>query len=147
MADIILLFRAAHLGLGTAENVDLITMAIITASILLLKGLARLHAYVAVLSVIMPKTNLANNLSSIENKVQFKSNPRRRKAFPLISAFWPTGIDIFGTEDYFFSPYARSPASPRPGTMYEWLVSSSSMAATQRVTPSSGRCFWRYSTA
>ena len=48
---------------------------------------------------------------------------------------------------YFFLPNARSPASPRPGTMYEWLVSSSSIAATQRVTLSAGRFFWRYSTA
>ena len=35
-----------------------------------------------------------------------------------------------------FSPNARSPGSPMPGIMYDWLVSSSSMAAVQRVTSS-----------
>ena len=40
------------------------------------------------------------------------------------------------SEGQIFSPKARSPGSPMPGIMYDWLVSSSSTAAVQSVTSS-----------
>ena len=40
---------------------------------------------------------------------------------------------ILNTTGYFFVPYAKSPASPKPGTMYDFTVSSSSTAPSQIV--------------
>ena len=40
---------------------------------------------------------------------------------------------------YNFSPYARSPASPSPGTIYECSFNSGSIAAAQMVVFESGK--------
>src|SRR5690606_1201737 len=52
---------------------------------------------------------------------------------------------VKGFHGYILFPYARSPASPRPGTMYASTVISSSIAPSQNLV-FAGKCFRANST-
>lgn len=64
-----------------------------------------------------------------------------KKAVPFSETAHKTRIVKLNDDYPSFSPNAKSPASPMPGTMYAREVNSASTAPTHSVVLFDGRCF------
>jgi hypothetical protein len=107
-------------------------------------------------SPIKPKTSIPSIPPAVVDKMdsrKVRCNPRAAKGekrnFTLERSVIPTYLPISSVWDPIFrqrfSPKAKSPASPNPGTIYDCAFNSGSMAPIQSVT-FSGRFFLAYFT-